>query len=114
MLYHRWSWKVFAILLTEGKMQLWRMDALIAKHSEAQTGCPVTYSYSKRSAARLLSDYGFEVTKIQVEHIFPYKISDYQRNHYKIVWYFRRLPIPVFRLLERRLGWHLCLTAQIR
>ncbi len=112
MVYHRWSWKVLAILLTEGKMRFWRMDALVARHSEAQTGCPVTYSYSKRSAARLLANHGFKVTNARVEHIFPYKISDYQRYRYRIVWYFRWLPTPAFRLLERRLGWHLCLTAQ--
>jgi ubiquinone/menaquinone biosynthesis C-methylase UbiE len=113
MVYHRWSWKVLAILMSELKMPFGQIDALIAQHSEAQTGCPVTYSYSKRSGIRLLAHCGFEVTNVQVEHIFPYKISDYARYRYKIVWYFRWLPTPLFRLLERQWGWHLCLTAKV-
>jgi 2-polyprenyl-3-methyl-5-hydroxy-6-metoxy-1,4-benzoquinol methylase len=42
MMYYRWSWKVLWILLQEG-FDVKNVDALIARHSEAQTGCPVTY-----------------------------------------------------------------------
>ena len=42
MLYHRYAWKVLAILLTYGKGRFWRLAELVAHHSEAQTGCPVT------------------------------------------------------------------------
>jgi hypothetical protein len=39
-------------------------------------------------------------------------IADYVEYRYRMVWYFRWLPPAAFRWLERRLGWHLCLTAQ--
>ncbi len=110
MLYYRWSWKVFWILLTYGKCQFWKLDEWIARHSEAQTGCPVTYSYDRNSVRKLLK--GFKVTKTQPEHIFPYSIPEYKRYEYKKVWYFRYMPIRFFRLLERIAGWHLLIEAR--
>ena len=110
MLYHRRSWKVFWILATEGRGAFWKLDELIAQNSEAQTGCPVTYAYTSGEAARLLS--GFDVVDSQVDFIFPYRIRDYVEYTYVKNWYFRMLPTRVFRWLERRAGWHLCITAK--
>ena len=114
MLYHRYAWKVLWILLTYGKGQLWRLTELVAQYSEAQTGCPVTYTYSRRQASDLLRRYGFAVTEMWVDHIFPYRIPDYLHYRYIKAWYLRWIPQPVFRLLERHLGWHLCVTAQLQ
>jgi 2-polyprenyl-3-methyl-5-hydroxy-6-metoxy-1,4-benzoquinol methylase len=111
MVYNRWSWKVLWILFGYGKGQFWKLDRLIAEHSEAQTGCPVTYSYSRRDGRRLLEQNGFRVTKTMVDHIFPFRIPEYVRYQYKMVWYFRWMPRPLFRLIQRLFGWHLCLTA---
>jgi 2-polyprenyl-3-methyl-5-hydroxy-6-metoxy-1,4-benzoquinol methylase len=111
MVYHRWSWKVLWILFAYGKGRFWKLKQLIAEYSEAQTGCPVTYSYSRSEGRRWLEDHGLRVTDVRVEHIFPYKIKDYKEYRYKREWYFRWLPRPVFRMLERAFGWHLCLTA---
>jgi len=109
MVYHRYSWKTFWILMTYGRGAFWKADELLARHSEAQTGCPVTYTYTKKSIKELLE--GFEVLETRAEHIFPYRIADYKAYRYKKVWYFRRLPDKVFRWMERRYGWHLCVTA---
>jgi len=114
MVYHRWSWKVLWILLGYGKGRFWKIDQLIAEYSEAQTGCPVTYSYGRREGRRWLEDHGFRAVDLWVDHIFPYKIEDYVQYRYKFVWYLRWLPRPVFRLLESLFGWHLCMTAQPR
>lgn len=111
MVYHRYSWKVLWILLAYGHGAFWKLDELIARHSEAQTGCPVTYVYSPKEAACLLN--GFEITDMWADHIFPYRISDYVQYRYKKVWYFRWMPRPVFRWLERHFGWHLCVTARV-
>lgn len=111
MVYYRWSWKVFWILARYGKGAFWKLDRLIADNSEAQTGCPVTYVYSRKQAAGLLAHAGLRVAKAEVEHIFPYRIGDYVEYRYVRVWYFRWMPPPVFRALERLAGWHLCLTA---
>ncbi|HMD48414.1 MAG TPA: class I SAM-dependent methyltransferase [Bryobacteraceae bacterium] len=112
MVYNRWSWKVLWILLTYGKGQFWKLDRLIADYSEAEEGCPVTYSYSRSEARRLLQAHGLVVTDVAVDHIFPYSIPEYVRYEYKTVWYFRWMPKPLFRALERLFGWHLCLTAK--
>lgn len=109
MVYHRYSWKVLRILLRYGKGAFWKLDELIARHSEAQTGCPVTYSYS-RSTIRALLD-GLCVRDAMVDHIFPYRIPEYKRYEYKKIWPFRWMPRPLFRVLERMWGWHLCVTA---
>ena len=112
MVYYRYSWKVLWMLLQE-KGRFWDLDDIIAKHSEAQTGCPITYSYTKRTAATLMGD-GFKIDDIFVDHIFPYQIPKYVKYEYEFEWYFRMLPRSVFRALERRLGWHLCLEAGVK
>lgn len=109
MVYHRYSWKVFWILLVYGKGAFWKLKELIAKNSEAQTGCPITYTYSKKEVKELLE--GFKIIDISVDHIFPYKIPDYIKYRYNKVWYFRYLPQPIFRCLEKHFGWHLLVTA---
>jgi len=113
MVYNRHSWKVFWILLTYGKCQFWRLKELIARYSEAETGCPVTYSYSRRELRELMERHGFRVKRVQIEHIFPYRIRDYVQYRYIREWYFRWMPEPLFHILERMLGWHLCVTAEV-
>jgi ubiquinone/menaquinone biosynthesis C-methylase UbiE len=111
MVYHRFSWKVIWIILKYGQGAFWLTDKLIAKYSEAQTGCPVTYSYTKKSIEKLLK--GMKIIDIQIEHIFPYSIPEYKKYQYNKVWYFRYLPQPFFNWLESKLGWHLCVTAKL-
>jgi len=110
MVYHKFSWKVFWILMKFGKGAFWKLDKLIARYSEAQLGCPVTYAYSKMGLRRLLR--GLTIDDIQIEHIFPWKFPEYKNNEYIKVWYFRWLPKKVFHWLEKRFGWHMCVTAQ--
>jgi ubiquinone/menaquinone biosynthesis C-methylase UbiE len=109
MVYHRHSWKVLWILLRYGGGAFWKLDELVARYSEAQTGCPVTYSYSPRTVRDLL--HGFTVTSTAIDHIFPYRIPEYKRHEYRKVWYFAMLPQRVFRGFEKRFGWHLCVEA---
>ena len=54
MVYHRRSWKVFWILVTQERGRFWKTDELVAKHAEAQTGCPVTYTYTRREGRELV------------------------------------------------------------
>jgi hypothetical protein len=113
MVYNRRSWKVFWILATYGRGAFWKLDQLIAQHSEAQTGCPITYTFTPSSIKRLLGP-RFEIEDVRVEHIFPYRIPEYTQYKYVKNWYFRLLPDSAFRALEHRLGWHLCVTARAR
>ncbi|MCJ7696907.1 MAG: class I SAM-dependent methyltransferase [Thermoplasmata archaeon] len=114
MVYHKYSWKVFWIIMKYGWGQFWKMDELVAKYSEAQTGCPVTYTYSKKQFCNLLERYGFAIKKVMIDHIFPYRIPDYIQYRYVKVWYFRWIPQSWFRLLEHCFGWHLCVSAVVK
>lgn len=109
MLYTKWSWKVFWIILGYGKGAFWRTDELVRTYSEAQTGSPITYYYSFNGVRHLMHD--FDVTKIRKDHIFPYQIAKYVKYEYAWVWYFRWMPMPLFRWLEHRLGWHTLIWA---
>lgn len=110
MVYHRTSWKVFWMLMKYGRKAGESLDELIARYSEAETGCPVTYSYTAETVKEFLK--GFDIVDTHIDHIFPYNIREYKNYEYRKVWYFRHLPHQVFRWMEQRWGWHLCVTAR--
>lgn len=114
MMYYSLSWKVLWAALRHGHGRLWDWRRVIARYSEAQSGCPVTYTYTKRELTELLRARGFDVSEIFVDHIFPYRIPEYVRYRYRKEWYFAWMPVPLFRWLERHFGWHLCVTAVAR
>jgi len=111
MLYAKWSWKVFWIIMSYGRMAFWRADELIRRYSEAQTGCPVTYTYTFNDVRRLMS--GYMIVDMYKEHIFSYVIEKYVNHQYEKEWYFKLMPRQVFKFLEKNLGWHICITAKI-
>jgi ubiquinone/menaquinone biosynthesis C-methylase UbiE len=111
MVYHRYSWKALAIVMSYGRGAVWHWDKLIAEHSEAQEGCPVTYTYTPRQLREFIESARCKVEDMFVDHIFPWRVTDYVEYRYRRVWYFAILPNPAFRWLERHFGWHLCVTA---
>lgn len=112
MLYHRRSWKVFWLLVTQERGRFWNIEERIAKHAEAQIGCPVAFTYTRRQARALVESAGFRVGAVKVDHVFPYRIRDYVNYRYVREPWFRAMPAPVFRRFERAFGWHLLLTAK--
>jgi ubiquinone/menaquinone biosynthesis C-methylase UbiE len=112
MIYHRRSWKVFWIVAAQERGRFWKTDELVAKHSEAQTGCPVTFTYSRQEARKLVEQNRFRVKELRVDHVFPYRIRDYVEYRYVKEPYFRWMPEPLFHAFERRFGWHLLVTAE--
>lgn len=97
MLYAEYSWKNF--MIQEGLDQ-----------PEAQTGCPIAYTYTKEGVKDLLT--GFEIVDISQKHIFPYKIDSYVKYKYEKESWFEVMPKRVFEILESKLGWHMCITAK--
>lgn len=112
MLYAKWSWKALWIVLRYGRGAFWRAGELVRHYSEAQTGSPVTYTYSAGEIERLMAD--FTIVQIRKDHIFPYVIEKYTNYEYAWQWYFRIMPRRLFRWLERHLGWHMLVTAKPR
>ena len=112
MVYHKGAFKVFQIL-EQYDFEYERADELIAKHSEAQTGCPVTYSYTPKEITETLDEAGLEVIKIEVAHIFPYKIEEYRRYEYvkESIW---DMPESTFKEFQSKYGWHLLVTSKLK
>ena len=102
MVYHRRSWKVFWILATQEHGRFWNAEERIAKHAEAQIGCPVAFTYTRREARALVERAGFRVTELTVDHVFPYRVRDYVEYRYVKEPYFRWMPAPVFRRVRAR------------
>ena len=95
MVYAENSWKKF--LIDEEKEQY-----------EAQNGCPLAYTYTNSQVYQLLNK--FENININQDHIFPYKIDPYKEGKYIKEDWFNCMPESMFKILEKKLGWHLCIT----
>lgn len=78
---------------------------------EAQWGCPIAYTYSERELIDMVGP-GFWRMTVAQDHIFPYQIEPYKQGLYVKQPWFDAMPQEMFRALERRLGWHLMLTAE--
>lgn len=113
MVYNKYSWKALWILLKYGYGQFWRFRELIARYSEAQTGCPVTHVYSKSEIRAMLERNGFHVRKMDIDHIFKFEIEDYKNHKYTVARPWRWLPDSWFRALEKILGWHLLIECTV-
>jgi hypothetical protein len=77
---------------------------------EAQSNCPVAFTYTNEQVYDMFKKYR-NVT-INQEHIFPYKIPEYKRYEYQREAWFEQMPENTFKVLEKKLGWHLCVTCQ--
>ena len=112
MIYARYSWKVLWIYARHMWREPWNWRRLVARYSEAEIGSPVSHIYSYREARLLLRS--FEIVNMTKDHIFPYRVRDYIEYRYLRNWYFRFIPSPWFRWLEKNLGWHLLIVAKCR
>jgi 2-polyprenyl-3-methyl-5-hydroxy-6-metoxy-1,4-benzoquinol methylase len=78
---------------------------------EAQTGCPIAFTYTPDEVRNLLN--GFNVLEIRQDHIFPFVIEKYVKYEYEIVPWFSAMPKDMFAALEKSLGWHMLVAARL-
>jgi len=97
MLYAEHSWK--NIMIKNDKDQY-----------EAQSNCPMASTWTNEQVKDLLKN--FKNVTIEQKHIFPYKIPEYKKNIYVKHEWFQHMPDELFNILEKNLGWHLCITCQ--
>jgi ubiquinone/menaquinone biosynthesis C-methylase UbiE len=97
MLYSKYSTKNLMILL--GLAQ-----------PEAQSGCPIAFTYTKSDIGSLLSS--FNVYSCEKDHIFPYKIAEYKQYLYVKKFPWNIMPASLFHSIERALGWHYLVKAK--
>lgn len=88
-----------------------RLDELIARNSEAQTDCPVTYTYTPDGALTLLS--GFDILALRKAHIFTWDIESYKRYEYKKDPAWANVSETQLAELEKELGWHTLIKARL-
>ncbi len=109
MIYSRISYKLFWIMKEEGVWDFSRIDELVARHSEAQSGSPVTYTYTHETARALLEN--FRILDIHKAHIFTWDIPAYTRYEYRKAPEWANVDDDELARLERELGWHLLVRA---
>jgi 2-polyprenyl-3-methyl-5-hydroxy-6-metoxy-1,4-benzoquinol methylase len=109
MVYSRISYKLFSIMRDEGIWDMSRIDELVARNSEAQTGCPVTYTYTDRAVRALLA--GFQITDSRKAHIFTWDVDAYRQHEYRKAPEWAGVGEPELAELEKELGWHLLVRA---
>lgn len=79
---------------------------------EAQSGCPVAFTYTHDEIRQELLK-GYKVLSIEQDHIFPFVIDKYIKYEYEIVPWFAAMPREMFRALEKNLGWHKLVAARL-
>jgi SAM-dependent methyltransferase len=114
MLYSKWSYKLFWVM-HEYDESAWDFgesaDAMMARYAEAQTGCPVAYTYTFNDVEKLLAPH-FQVKKIWKDHIFPFQIEPYKKGEFKVVDEFSTMSEERFNSMCRELGWHTLVIAK--
>lgn len=112
MVYSRVSYKLFWIMREDGVWDMSRIDELIARSSEAQTGCPVTYTYTDRTVRELLA--GFNVLDVRKAHIFTWDVEPYRKYEYRKDPAWAGVSDDELAELEKDLGWHLLVRAVLQ
>lgn len=111
MVYSKVSYKLFWVMKEEGVWDMGRMDELIERNSEAQTGCPVTYTYTAGELSKLLQ--GFEILDLKKSHIFTWEIDSYKKYEYKKDPAWAGVSDETLSELEKELGWHTLVRAKL-
>lgn len=99
MVYSKNSWKNFMI---EEELD----------QPEAQNGCPIAFTYTHDEIMSLLKD--FQILSLEQDHIFPYQIDQYKKNIFIKTPWFESMPEDMFKILEKKLGWHTLITAKLK
>jgi SAM-dependent methyltransferase len=111
MVYARISYKLFWIMREEGIWDMSRIDELIARNSEAQAGCPITYTYTDDTIRALLD--GFQVLDARKAHIFTWDVDAYRQYEYRKADEWAHVSDAELAELEKELGWHLLVRAAL-
>lgn len=110
MVYSKFSFKLFWIYqYNQIPWDFSKMDQTVAKYSEANTNCPVSYTYSFEDVRKLLKD--LEIVSLKKDHIFKWKIPEYRKHEYIPEDYFKDMTEEQFKQMESELGWHTLVKA---
>lgn len=111
MLYSRFSYKLFWLMDSYNTWNFATADSLVQEYSEAQSGCPVTYTYTFDEVKDLLAP-TLEIKDIWKDHIFMWQIEPYKRNEFIRETPFEGATDEYLAKMCKELGWHTMIIAQ--
>jgi SAM-dependent methyltransferase len=110
MLYSKFSYKLFW-LMHENNWTFDNSSALIQNFSEAQTGCPVTSTYTFDEIHSLVTT-DLVITQIWKDHIFCWNIEEYKKQNFVLDRAFQNIDETFFSQMKKELGWHTLFIAK--
>jgi len=113
MVYNKASIKILQMLNESGN-KFNDIDEMISMYSEAQSGCPITHSYTANSIRDMLDSLGYNVLSVEADHIFKYDIPNYVKYKYVTAEVWKNISHESFRELEKQFGWHLLVKAKLK
>jgi len=106
MVYSKISWKLFWLMIENSHKRLSTKDELVRHYSEAQSGCPVTFTYTFSEIKELLKQFDIQITQIYKDHIFCWDIELYKLGIYQKDEYWKDVDEDTFSEFCQCLGWH--------
>jgi SAM-dependent methyltransferase len=111
MLYSKFSYKLFWLMHENNNWTFDNSSALIQKFSEAQTGCPVTTTYTFEEVKDLITS-KLSITKIWKDHVFCWDIEEYKKQNFVLDRPFQNIDKTFFEQMKQELGWHTLFIAK--
>ena len=111
MLYSKFSYKLFWVMHETKSWKLKGSEELIQYYSEAQTGCPITHTYTFDEIQNLISP-NMAITNIWKDHVFIWDIDSYKKNLFVVDKAFENVDEPFLGALKSELGWHTLFVAK--
>ena len=111
MVYSKISYKLFWAMHEHDRWNMSTMDDTIREFAEAQTGCPIAYTYTFDQVRDMLAPW-YEVVEICKDHIFKWNVDKYVKHEYEVDDAWKDVSPENFRALEKELGWHTLVKAK--
>ncbi len=110
MIYAKYSFKLFDFMKVAGEEDFSKADEVIQHYSEAQLGCPRTFTYTLNEARELLKD--FTITSMEKDFIFKYDIPEYIKGNYVVRDCFINMTDDQFKGMCEEIGWNLMIKCK--
>ena len=81
---------------------------------EAANNCPYADVYTKTQITNLLEKNQFTVRNISQDHCFMFDVPEYKNSNYVLLPWFEAMPEKVRRAVNKSLGWHLMINAEVK
>jgi len=110
MLYSKISYKLMWAMHEQNRWKVSEADDVIREYAEAQSGCPVAFTYTFEEVKQLLSPW-YEVNTIEKDHIFRWDVEKYIKKEYELDDTWKGVSDDVVKAWEKELGWHTLIKA---